>query len=122
MALTFPPISATTLSSSDCRQPVMKTCAPSWAKRFAAPRPRPALPPVTTAILFASFLLMTILRDYYEGMGAGTRRAVAYAVDETLLLSLRISFLACDRTPARGIRGAAPGQRHRLVMPSFRDK
>jgi hypothetical protein len=34
---------------------VMKTRAPSSAKRLAAPKPMPALPPVTTATLFSSF-------------------------------------------------------------------
>src|SRR5260370_1715873 len=33
----------------------MNTCAPSATKCLAAPRPIPALPPVTTATLFVSF-------------------------------------------------------------------
>src|ERR1700678_2010121 len=37
----------------------MKTWAPSSAKRLAAARPIPALPPVTSAIFPSSFLAMT---------------------------------------------------------------
>jgi len=42
---------------------VINTCAPSAAKRLAAPMPMPALPPVTTATLFPSFLSITPLKS-----------------------------------------------------------
>src|SRR2546423_1831607 len=48
-------MAVTALSSSDWRRPVINTRAPSSAKRLAIPRPIPALPPVTSATLSASF-------------------------------------------------------------------
>src|SRR5215211_6710894 len=103
-ALTFPPISATALSSSDCRRPVMKTCAPFLAKRFAAPRPIPALPPATRAILFASLLLMTIvLRDCDKGVADRdeTRRGCAVCGKPSAVSCEFHSLPAIDRRHAR---------------------
>src|ERR1700741_252621 len=54
IAAASPPITATASCSCDWRRPVINTRAPSCAKRFAIPRPMPALPPVTRAILAAS--------------------------------------------------------------------
>ena len=36
---------------------VLKTCAPSATKHFAVARPRPLLPPVTSATFSASFFV-----------------------------------------------------------------
>lgn len=48
--LAFGPISATAVSSSAGRLPVMKTNAPSSANSFAVANPMPLVPPVTNAI------------------------------------------------------------------------
>src|SRR5258708_40064881 len=72
IAVALLPIAATALSSSAWRRPVMKTRAPSLAKRLAVPRPMPALPPVTTAILPSSFLVMAISFRVGE-LAAGVR-------------------------------------------------
>jgi hypothetical protein len=48
------------LAQLGSRRPVMNTRAPSAANRFAVPRPIPALPPVITATLPSSFLLIEI--------------------------------------------------------------
>src|SRR5439155_15405062 len=52
------PMTASASSSFALSRPVMNTRAPSSAKRLAAPSPMPALPPVTTATLPSSFLLI----------------------------------------------------------------
>ena len=54
----FGPIFFTAASSSACRRPVMKTCAPSAMNRLAVASPMPLLPPVTKAIFPSSFLLI----------------------------------------------------------------
>jgi len=61
MAVALGPISVTALSRSAWRRPVMKTRAPSAANRLATPSPMPALPPVTTAVLPFSLLLMVVI-------------------------------------------------------------
>src|ERR1700736_4939670 len=57
----FPPTFFTAASSSSWRRPVMNTNAPSAAKRWAVASPIPLLPPVTTAVLPSSFLLMVLI-------------------------------------------------------------
>src|SRR4029077_2681717 len=66
--VTFLPISFTAAANSCSRRPVMKTYAPSFTNCFAAARPMPPLPPVTSAIfpsslpiyfsLFGNFVLL----------------------------------------------------------------
>jgi hypothetical protein len=62
----------------------MKTCAPSATNRFAVPRPMPALPPVTTAILPSSLPANACssclyLADPGGAVPADWCRAVAFA-------------------------------------------
>src|SRR5882724_11547492 len=49
-------------SSSFWRRPVMKTWAPSFTKSFAVANPIPSVPPVMTAVLPSSFLVIAFLR------------------------------------------------------------
>src|SRR5258708_1523428 len=53
-------MAATASSSSFWRRPVMKTWAPSLTKSFAVASPIPSVPPVTTAILPSSFLVICL--------------------------------------------------------------
>src|SRR2546425_3985724 len=60
MPETLLPIVFTASSSSFWRRPVMKTWAPSLTKSFAVANPIPSVPPVTTAILPSSFLVICL--------------------------------------------------------------
>src|SRR5262249_24832165 len=55
------PICVTASSSSICRRPVMKTCAPSAPSRRAAARPMPLFPRVMTATLPSSLFAMGLI-------------------------------------------------------------
>src|ERR1700751_383846 len=61
--LTRPPIALTAASSSTWRRPVTNTEAPSTAKRLAAARPMPLVPPVTTTTLFSNLPVIFSLLD-----------------------------------------------------------
>src|SRR6266853_5956626 len=60
MPETLLPIAFTASSSSFWRLPVTKTYAPSLTKSFAVANPIPSVPPVTTAILPSSFLVICL--------------------------------------------------------------
>src|SRR5216684_3616760 len=60
MPETLLPIVFTASLSSFWRRPVMKTYAPSLTKSFAVANPIPSVPPVTTAILPSSFLVICL--------------------------------------------------------------
>src|SRR5258707_818990 len=62
----LPPSSATAASSSAGRRPVTTTFAPSATNRFAVASPIPLVPPVTRAILPASFCVMVGSPRWYE--------------------------------------------------------
>src|SRR5882762_3717122 len=68
MPETFVPIAFTASSSSFWRRPVMKTYTPSVTKSFAVANPIPSVPPVMTAVLPSSFLVIVFLR--YCGVGS----------------------------------------------------
>src|SRR5882762_5913530 len=72
MPVAFGPIAATAASSSGWRRPVIKTRAPSVAKRLAVARPMPVVPPVMTAIFPSSLRTMICLlcgaRQIYGGV------------------------------------------------------
>src|SRR5882672_4259702 len=55
---TLAPIAFTASSSSFWRRPVMKTWAPSLTKSCAVANPIPSVPPVMTAVLPSSFLVI----------------------------------------------------------------
>src|ERR1700734_261945 len=59
--VTLLPIASTALSSSFCRRPVIKTSAPSLTNSFAVASPIPSVPPVMTAVLPSSFLVIAFL-------------------------------------------------------------
>src|SRR5882724_2119683 len=62
-------------SSSFWRRPVMKTWAPSFTKSFAVANPIPSVPPVLTAVLPSSFLVIVFLRYFGAGSPAPILRA-----------------------------------------------
>src|SRR5579863_1800889 len=74
-AVTWPLITFAAESSSACRRPVMKTCAPSLTKRCAVARPIPAVPPVTSAIFPSSFpdicFLLVLLQELLQSTHLG---------------------------------------------------
>src|SRR5260370_1270211 len=72
--VTFFPISFTAAASSPSRRPVMKTCAPSLANRFAVASPMPLLPPVTSAIFPSSLPICSPYQVRLSGPDAGIQR------------------------------------------------
>src|SRR5882724_611969 len=62
MPETLLPIVFTASSSSFWRRPVTKTYAPSLTKSFPVANPIPSVPPVMTAVLPSSFLVIVFLR------------------------------------------------------------
>jgi hypothetical protein len=56
--MTRSPRSAAVASSRERSRPVMTTCAPSAAKRRAAARPMPLVPPVISATLSVNRLIV----------------------------------------------------------------
>src|SRR6266545_4023716 len=70
------PLSFAAASSSRCRRPVMKTCAPSATNRCAVARPMPLVPPVMTATLPANFRMMSFstLSTSHQGFHAQETR------------------------------------------------
>src|ERR1700761_6062180 len=60
------PIALTASSRAAEFLPVIATLAPSSAKSFAVARPRPLLPPVMTATLFANFFIFWIAMFFHH--------------------------------------------------------
>jgi hypothetical protein len=78
-AVAASPIVAAAVSSVSLFRPVMKTCAPSAAKRWATASPIPRLPPATSATFPSSAPMIRFSFSLWPAAAAGIRAAAGWA-------------------------------------------